>query len=95
MAKVTAKAITRLQKFLAAIAGDATAPSPVTNNEKLLYNIAEAMNAAASAASTSELPEAKAADNGKVLGIVNGKWAVMELPTNDAATPTVEDGGLA
>ncbi len=44
MAKKKANAITRLQKFLAAIAGDTTAPEPVTNEEKLLYNIAEKAN---------------------------------------------------
>ena len=46
MAKKTVKAVTRLQKFLAAIAGDCGAPEPITDFEKLLYNIAEAVNSA-------------------------------------------------
>lgn len=44
MAKITVKAVTRLQKFLAAIAGDGVAPNPITDKEKLLHNIAENVN---------------------------------------------------
>lgn len=44
MEKKTVKAVTRLQKFLAAIAGDREAPEPITDFEKLLYNIAEAIS---------------------------------------------------
>lgn len=44
MAKITVKAVTRLQKFLAAIAGDGAAPNPITDKEKLLHNIAENVN---------------------------------------------------
>ena len=38
--KVPVNPITRRQKFLAAIAGDAEPPEPITETEKLLYNIA-------------------------------------------------------
>lgn len=44
MEKKTVKAVTRKQKYLAAIAGDGVAPSPITSDEKLLYNIAEKTN---------------------------------------------------
>jgi len=44
MEKKTVKAVTRKQKYLAAIAGDGVAPSPITSDEKLMYNIAEKMN---------------------------------------------------
>jgi thiamine pyrophosphokinase len=44
MEKTTVKAVTRLQKFLAAIAGDGVAPNPITDQEKLLHNIAENVN---------------------------------------------------
>lgn len=70
MAKILTKAVTRLQKFLAAIAGDATAPTPVTNQEKLLFNIAEEMKAA----SSSELPKITAANDGQVLTADSGAW---------------------
>lgn len=70
MAKILTKAVTRLQKFLAAIAGDATAPTPVTNQEKLLFNIAEEMKAA----SSSELPKITAANDGQVLTANSGVW---------------------
>lgn len=53
MAKKTVKAVTRLQKFLAAIAGDCDAPEPITDFEKLLYNIAEEVHSD----SDSELPK--------------------------------------
>lgn len=48
MAKVDTKAITRIEKFLKAIAGDDVAPDPITDLEKLLYNIAENVNAGGS-----------------------------------------------
>ena len=38
--KVLVNPITRRQKFLAAIARDAELPEPITETEKLLYNIA-------------------------------------------------------
>lgn len=44
MEKKTVKAVTRKQKYLAAIAGDGVAPNPITSDEKLLYNIAEKTN---------------------------------------------------
>lgn len=44
MEKKTVKAVTRKQKFLAAIAGDGVAPHPITSDEKLMYNIAEKTN---------------------------------------------------
>lgn len=44
MEKKTVKAVTRKQKYLAAITGDGVAPSPITSDEKLMYNIAEKMN---------------------------------------------------
>ena len=71
MAKILTKAVTRLQKFLAAIAGDATAPIPVTNQERLLFNIAEEMKAT----SASGMPTVTAANAGQVATVNNsGVW---------------------
>ena len=44
MAKVETNPVTRRQKLLGAIAGDNTAPAPITETERLLYNIAEKVN---------------------------------------------------
>ena len=63
MAKIITKAVTRLQKFLAAIAGDGVAPNPITDKEKLLFNIAEEMKAA----SASDLPDIGSSDKNKFL----------------------------
>lgn len=40
MEKAIAKSITRIEKYLASIVRDDNPPHPVTNNERLLYNIA-------------------------------------------------------
>ncbi len=44
MTKVKTNPITRRQKFLGAIAGGNEAPAPITENEKLLYNIVQKAN---------------------------------------------------
>lgn len=88
MAKVNVNAITRLQKYLAAVAGDATAPDPVTDLEKLLYNIAQAV----ASASESDLPSVSAADNGGLLGVSAGKWAKVAAPTGVPAFSASENG---
>ena len=70
MAKVKVDAITRSQKYLAAIAGDGTAPAPVTDCEKLLYNIAEKTN-------EESVPGVNTADYGKYLH-ANGETGELE-----------------
>lgn len=88
MAKVNVNAITRLQLYLAAIAGDATAPTPITDFEKLLYNIAEAVGAAGE----SELPSVSGSDNGMLLGVSSGKWAKVAAPTELPAYSATQNG---
>lgn len=61
--------ITRKEHFLAKAAGeDVTTPTPITREEKFLDKIA----------SGGSLPTVTSADNGKVLGVVNGAWDIAE-----------------
>lgn len=99
MAKVNVNAVTRLQKYLKAIAGDAAAPKPITDFEKLLFNIAEAV----AEASTSDIPDIQSEDYGKYLrsnsetgalewSAVSGGSGASILPTeieNDLYTETL------
>lgn len=81
---------TRLEKYLNAIAGNGEAPEPITELEKLLYNIVE--NVGAGSGESSEdvakdiedaikalgLPTPKAADAGSTLGVDSeGKWVLI------------------
>lgn len=86
MAKIITKAVTRLQKFLAAIAGDAVAPTPITNQEKLLFNIAEEMKAA----SASDLPDIGSSDKNKFLH-TNGSTGAVEWADVPKELPSVSE----
>lgn len=90
MAKIITKAVTRLQKFLAAIAGDAVAPTPITNQEKLLFNIAEEMKAA----SASDLPDIGSSDKNKFLHTNDSTGAVewADAPDGLPAVTDVDEG---
>lgn len=44
-------------------------------------------------ANVSGLPDVTASDNGKVLGVTNGAWGKMSVPTQEAELPR-ESGGL-
>lgn len=60
----------------------------------LLFQISEAFQTAVEEGSVVinviELPKVSASDNGKVLGVIDGAWAAMELPTPEEET--VESG---
>lgn len=65
-----------LANLYAALGGD---PADVAE----IKTIPEMINAIAShvsAGGTAELPAVEAADDGKVLTVVSGKWAAAELP---------------
>ena len=60
--------ITRKETYLAAAAGESVStPEPITREEQYLAAIAEGGGG-------SDLPSVTAADNGKVLGVVDGAW---------------------
>lgn len=65
--KVPVNPITRRQKFLAAIAGDAEPPEPITETEKLLYNIAITIM------SLTNVDDPLVVDNGDVMLAGDGK----------------------
>lgn len=65
----------------AALGGTPADVADLTDNAAVLAQIALQAALVASAASATELPAVKAADNGKVLTVVNGKWAAADLPS--------------
>jgi dTDP-D-glucose 4,6-dehydratase len=61
-----------LKGLYVALGGDADDVKDIT----LIADMITAIATVAAAATAPELPEVKAADNGKVLKVVDGKWAV-------------------
>lgn len=59
-----------------------------------LVTIPDMINAIAElpASGDESLPSVTEADNGKVLGVVNGEWAVMEIP-DELPTVSATDNG--
>lgn len=71
----------QLKAIYVALGGSAADVADLTNNAAVLAKIALQAATVATAASAVELPAVKAADNGKVLTVVNGKWAAADLPS--------------
>lgn len=71
----------QLKAIYVALGGSADDVADLTNNAAVLAQIALQAATVAAAASAVELPAVKAADNGKVLTVVNGKWAAADLPS--------------
>lgn len=71
----------QLKAIYVALGGTAADVADLTNNAAVLAQIALQAATVATAASAVELPAVKAADNGKVLTVVNGKWAAADLPS--------------
>ena len=64
---------TRKDLFLSALADGSTTPTPVTQEEMVLAQLAGSKGIGI------ELPTVTASDNGKVLKVVNGKWAAASI----------------
>lgn len=73
LTKVPVNPITRRQKFLAAIAGDAELPEPITETEKLLYNIAITIMSLAHGKDPLVADNDLVVDNGDVMLADDGK----------------------
>lgn len=70
----------QLKAIYAALGGTSADVADMTDNAAVLAQIALQAAIVAAAASVTELPAVKAADNGKVLTVVDGKWAAAALP---------------
>lgn len=70
----------QLKAIYAALGGTPADVADLTDNAAVLAQIALQAALVASAASATELPAVKAANNGQVLTVVNGKWAAADLP---------------
>lgn len=71
----------QLKAIYAALGGTPADVADLTDNAAVLAQIALQAATVATAATTAELPAVKTADNGKVLTVVNGKWAAAALPS--------------
>lgn len=77
--------ITRSEKFLAKAAGeDVTLPDPITREEVYLNAIANGGGGGGG----SDLPEVTSADNGDLLGVVNGEWGKTDPPYSQSVDRT-------
>lgn len=70
----------QLKAIYEALGGAPADVADLTDNAAVLAQIALQAATLATAAFASELPAVTAADNGKVLTVVNGKWAAAALP---------------
>ena len=76
-----------LRGLYVALGGDIAEVANLTTIPELLTEISTVAKAAAT-----ELPAVKAADNGKVLTVVNSKWAKANLPTELPAATAADSG---
>jgi len=68
--------IDALKALYVALGGDAADVADLTIIPELIAAIAEKVEDVTEAANAKELPEVSATDNGKVLKVADGKWAV-------------------
>lgn len=69
--------IDALKALYVALGGSADTVANITIIPEMINAIATLVSSGA----TAELPSVKAADNGKVLTVVSGKWAAANLPS--------------
>ncbi len=64
----------------------------------LLFQIAESFQAAVEEGSivinVLELPDVSASDNGKILGVANGEWAVIDAPVELPSVSSTDNGNV-
>ena len=72
--------VTALKNLYVALGGTAADVADINTNAGMIDAIATVAAALTTAANTAELPAVKAANNGQVLTVVNGKWAAAALP---------------
>lgn len=69
-----------LKELYVALGGNAEDVANITLTAEMISAIATVAASVAESATTPELPEVAAADNGKVLTVVDGKWTAQTLP---------------
>lgn len=70
------RTVDALKALYVALGGTASEVADIT----LIPDMINAIATVAASATAAELPSVKAADNDKVLTVVNGKWAAAALP---------------
>lgn len=78
-----------LQGLYVALGGELSDVANVTTIPEMLTAISTVAAAAAS-----ELPAVKSVDNGKVLAVVNGKWAKADIPSQLPAVTAANNGAV-
>ena len=79
---------TRKDLFLNALSNGGTTPTPTTQEEKILANLAGTGGLGI------ELPAVTASNNGQVLMVVNGKWTVASIPSQLPAVTADNNGAV-
>lgn len=79
-----------LKELYVALGGEAETVVNVTTNAEMI----NAITALVTSGKTAELPAVKAADNGKLLTVVSGKWAKADAPTELPAVTASNNGSV-
>lgn len=77
-----------LKNLYVALGGDLSTVANLATNSEVINAIAQLPTLGAI------LPSVTAADNGKVLGVVNGAWTTMEIPEGLPAVTETDNGKI-